>query len=295
MTRHDGMVLAQRENLVVVDCTGCGYAHLGPLPDDADLERFYSHGFWEREKAGEYARYREQAAWWRTTHDDWLGALEQHVPAGRRSLLDIGCGYGMFLERALLRGWDAIGIEPSRSAAEVADPSGRRVYRGALDSFPSGWMGRERYGAVTALWVLEHIVKADAFLEAVRARLAPGGMLLLVVPNEWTPMQAAANKATARPFWWLDRTHVNYFSWASLGTLLDRHGFEIVYRLCTYQMETFILSGFDYPAQPELGRECHARVEQADLVYPVAQRLTFYHHMALKDRGRDIVAFARAK
>ena len=294
MTNHTGPILAQRDGLTVIRCRTCGYAHLDPLPEVADLRALYADGFWEREKAGELAHYREQAEWWRMTHNDWLGVLESANGGQPGALLDVGAGYGMFLERALRRGWDALGIEPSLTAAEYADPEGRRVFRGAFEDYKPGWMGVNRFDAVTALWVLEHLTDPLAFLDRCRGLLKPRGLLMLVVPNEWTMAQARANTVTARPYWWLDKTHVNYFDWTSLANLLGLRGFRIVDRLSTYPMENFIVAdGMDYPAHPGMGRDLHRRVEQAEIAVTSDERIALSSERACIGVGRDIVAIAR--
>ena len=70
---------------------------------------------------------------------DRLESFEALLPANRRRLLDIGSGPGFFLKSAASRGWNVLGVEPSRQAAAHAKRLGKLVkYRGQanLHGFP---------------------------------------------------------------------------------------------------------------------------------------------------------------
>jgi ubiquinone/menaquinone biosynthesis C-methylase UbiE len=65
-----------------------------------------------------------------------LGAL-QLGPGDR--LLDVGCGGGIFLRRALATGCDAVGLDHSREMVELARrTSGARVVEGTAEQLPFG-------------------------------------------------------------------------------------------------------------------------------------------------------------
>src|SRR4051794_14216679 len=98
--------------------------------------------------------------------------------APRGSLLDVGAGRGRFVAAARRAGWDASGIEPSaRGVAAASSAYGVALERRTL---------AEAAGAfdVVSLWhVLEHLDDPGAAIAQARALLAPGGMLLIGVPN----------------------------------------------------------------------------------------------------------------
>lgn len=290
MAIHRGEIIAARDGLKVVDCAACGYAHLTEMPDGAALSEFYQSAFWQKEKAGALGRFEEQRDWWALTHDDWLAALEAHT-AGR-SLCDMGCGYGYFMRQALMRGWDVIGIEPSESAARYAAAqivgAGGLVRRGAWnDDSVSG-----SFDALAALWLIEHLPDPLAFLRWSRGRLAPGGALLVVVPNEFSDLQMHAIAVTQKDYF-VHHTHINYFTPATLGNLLGRAGFQVVEKLATFPMESFILAGFDYTTNDELGAAGHALVEKTDADKSRAERMAYYWRLGYAGGGRDLVWIAK--
>ena len=109
---HTGPVLGTRDDLTVVDCKACGFAHLDPLPAESALADYYKSDFWQKDKPGAYERLLQQAEWWQAMYGDWLALADPYVPA--RALLDVGPGYGGFLQAAQTAGYQRIiGIEPS--------------------------------------------------------------------------------------------------------------------------------------------------------------------------------------
>src|SRR3990167_8795136 len=118
MTAHAGPIIAERDGLRVVNCHGCGYAHLTALPDQAALDEYYKTSFWSGKGKGWLARYEAERDWNAAKNGDWLTVIEQHTLG--RTLLDIGAGYGFFCRDAAARGWQALGLEPSAEASEYA-------------------------------------------------------------------------------------------------------------------------------------------------------------------------------
>ncbi len=120
--------------------------------------------------------------WWYRARRKVLASLIKrkiHPPVGAR-ILEIGCGTGHNL--AMLGGFgevDAIEIDPA-SRALAAERLGRPVGAAplpALTGVPEG-----HYDMIALLDVLEHIEDDTAALIAIRARLKPGGRILLTVP-----------------------------------------------------------------------------------------------------------------
>ena len=137
------------------------------------------------------------------------------------SVLDVGCSAGYFVEAALRRGFDAIGVEPSswlcRRARERVGES--RVIEG---TFETAALGRARFDAVTLWDVLEHVPDPVSFLSRARDILRPGGLLFLNVPARDT--LTAALLGSRWPL--LLPEHLFYFSRPSLRIALAAAGFE---------------------------------------------------------------------
>jgi len=284
---HVGPLLGERNGLRVIDCKACGYAHLETLPSADDLDQFYTSSFWQVEKAGALDRIAQQREWWVAVHGDWLELCGRYTNG--RDLLDVGSGYGFFMDTSKSLGWNPWGIEPSREACEYAD----RVL--GWQTFNRTWQDWDyslSFHLVSALWLIEHLPDPLRFLEWAHDRLVIGGVLLSVVPNDFSPAQLRANHAVDRPFWWIDKTHLNYFTPESFANLIGRAGFRIVERSTLYPVERFLIDGMDYTNNPVLGAKLYDSVTHNDLEMTRTLRLTHYQAMSRRGEGRELVVVA---
>ena len=104
----------------------------------------------------------------------------------RPRVLDVGCGTGFLLEQLAGRGFSGIGVDLSPESVEHAN---RRLGEiGAADRL-SAVVGSAYepppgpYDLIALTDVLEHLEDPRACLAALRAQLAPEGLLVISTPN----------------------------------------------------------------------------------------------------------------
>lgn len=292
---HEGVRISQAHGLDVIECVLCGFRHVVPLPDPNALEATYRDAYYRDEKPTFLAHATEDQNWAELAQKDRLEAFERLLPHSRRRLLDIGCGPGFFLRTAQARGWQALGIEPSRQAAAHARSLGLAVEEGFFNAQSAPALGR--FDAIQLNNVLEHVPDPAAVLIEARALLDAQGLLCVNVPNDYSPFQLAASAATTHSEWWVaPQHHLNYFDFASLAGLLDRLGFKIAERSTSFPMEMFLLMGENYTVDPALGRARHEARKKFDLALEAAglgqARRSFYRALADAGLGREAALIA---
>ncbi len=143
-------------------------------------------------------------------------------------VLDLGCGAGRFVAALREAGADAVGVELAEAALERA----RRNVPGAdlrlLDPDGSVPLG---HGEVDLVWcseVLEHVPDTVALLTEARRVLAPGGRLLVTVPDHGrlrrTLIALARHEAHYDPL----GQHLRFYTRRSLAGALEATGFTSV-------------------------------------------------------------------
>ncbi len=295
---HSGPVISERDGLRVIACRKCAFAHLDPLPTEAELSDYYRDTFWSVDKSEWLSKYKAERDYHAERFSDWLTMVENTIIG--RTLLDVGSGYGFFLKAAHDRNWGAWGIEPNKAAVDYCDPDRNFVWNGTWDTAIASMddknsKAKVSYDCISALWLLEHLPNPCAFLAWVKAHLYSGGALLLAVPNEYSHMQSRANTIAKVKDYFVHKTHCNYFSAASLYHLLGRAGFRVVDAMATYPMETFIVEGkdyTDYAAHPGLGAECHKSIREMEMMIASETRREFYRQQARIGLGRDLIVVA---
>jgi len=119
---------------------------------------------------------------------DWIDQHWQGDECARRPLegrraLDVGCGAGLLAEPLARLGAEVTAIDPAEEliAAARTHAAGQELtidYRVAPVEAVEG-----AFDLITAMEVIEHVAEPQAFLGALAARLAPGGLLVLSTPN----------------------------------------------------------------------------------------------------------------
>jgi 2-polyprenyl-3-methyl-5-hydroxy-6-metoxy-1,4-benzoquinol methylase len=117
--------------------------------------------------------------WWRARTEYIVETLRRYRPAaGWTTILDIGCGDGLFFGRLKEFG-EVEGIEPSPELVSPDNPDRNRIYICPFDEhFTSG----KRYSLILMLDVLEHLERPVAALRHALELLEPKGTLVATVP-----------------------------------------------------------------------------------------------------------------
>ncbi|MBU0682409.1 MAG: class I SAM-dependent methyltransferase [Proteobacteria bacterium] len=196
-------------------CHACGLLSLWPQPTATDLHDHYQEYLPLSPK--EVADWGFEMAPVIESSADFLG---RHFPEPGR-LLDIGCGYGFFLEAMSERNWQVEGIELSKPAAEIARAKGRgTIHSCAVEEVKDLGL----FDVITMFYVIEHVADPLQTLKSIRALLKPGGVLVLRYPNTSPLLKFSGSLARSLGLMQAP-SHLFDFSGDSMEILLKKAGY----------------------------------------------------------------------
>lgn len=214
----------------VLRCAGCGLARTDPWPEDPmawypddyqpHAETFTARAVEaviRRTATGLLPPLGRRAATALVPDADLGGMLERGA-----TLLDVGAGNGTAVRALRAAGVDAHGVEPSALAVEAAHARGApTVLAGTLDDNPQA--GRA-FEVVRMFQTLEHMPDPVDALRRARALLAPGGRVVVGVPN----LGALGRRAFGASWNGLELPrHLHHFTRATLAAVMEAAGLRV--------------------------------------------------------------------
>lgn len=185
-------------------CSGTGYRFWRPagIAGNEAFYRLLSHAWQD---------------YYRTTR--WEYPHARAALRGVDRLLEVGCGRGYFLESVEGSAPYALGLELNTEAIE------QRVTRFAIEPMSLDDLAArgDRFDAICAFQVLEHVTEPGAFLEAALRCLSPAGRLVLSTPDAaYQPLRDQADAFDLPPH------HMGQFDKAAFRAIARQFGLEVV-------------------------------------------------------------------
>ncbi|MBA3669502.1 MAG: bifunctional 2-polyprenyl-6-hydroxyphenol methylase/3-demethylubiquinol 3-O-methyltransferase UbiG [Sphingomonas sp.] len=148
---------------------------------------------------------------------------------GKRAL-DVGCGAGLLAEPLARLGAQVTAVDASPDVIAVArahaDGAGLAIdYRACGVEQVAG-----QFDLVTSLEVIEHVAEPQAFVNALVARLAPGGLMILSTPNR-TSWSKLLTITLAEGLGRIPKGTHDYGKFITpdeLGVMLSKAGLEVI-------------------------------------------------------------------
>ncbi|MGE3974332.1 MAG: class I SAM-dependent methyltransferase [Bdellovibrionales bacterium] len=236
--------MAQENLSIELSCVVCGHApktqHVPWVSKCPQCEVFrstlWNEAVWEEKSSDldEAQRFQAIGELRKTYARNILNIVNEITPLKGKSLLDVGCGYGWFLEAS--KGYSLLptGIEPEAPIAEKARSKGLQVINGL---FPDCLNADSTFDVLTFNDVLEHIPAVKEAVEATRKHLSTGGHLVLVLPSSRgffyrlaTVLSRFGLHGPYERLWQkqFHSPHVTYFHDKNLEQLLVQSGFRLV-------------------------------------------------------------------
>jgi 2-polyprenyl-3-methyl-5-hydroxy-6-metoxy-1,4-benzoquinol methylase len=149
-----------------------------------------------------------------------------------KRVLELGCAAGHVTQALVAHGCSVVGIEYDEHAAKAAREWAEDVI--VTDLFDprnlANAIADREFDVVYAGDVLEHLPDPAAVLAIARQHLRPGGTVVISLPNVAhvdVKLALLSGRFDYRDYGLLDRTHLRFFTRASIVQLLDAAGLKL--------------------------------------------------------------------
>jgi len=200
----------RRGPYAIAFCSNCFHGVPVPMPTEEELRAFYSNS------------HHSHALDDSVNTQERLGVIAtlKKIAGTGRNLLDVGCGFGHYLDVAKKSGFDASGYDIDLGRAAACEAKGYRVWSGeTLDSVPPA----PKWDVVLLNHVIEHLRTPDEVLAKIRARMHKNSVLYVACPDFRcfrARVQGTHYQYVCPP------EHIQYFSRNSLFLTLKKAGFK---------------------------------------------------------------------
>jgi SAM-dependent methyltransferase len=201
-----------------VICKACGLVFQNPRITAEDEQRLYAGQTYYGASAGITDAYVRRRLEKPARVLAWLDCIPGFGAAGRRRMLEIGCGIGGALRVFADHGWNVQGIEPDPDMGrDGRERFGVPIQTGFFgdDVFPAN-----AFDFIYTNHAYEHFRDPLGISRAVARALAPDGWLFIAVPTFRRSRGVFA-------WQWFNACHTYMFTHVSLGNLVRRCGLEV--------------------------------------------------------------------
>jgi SAM-dependent methyltransferase len=146
-------------------------------------------------------------------------ARRRFFPDGSHSVLDVGSNDGTQLKHFQRLGWDVLGVESSRTTAEIANKAGVPTLNEFFNQDLAHRLNR-RFDVINAAGVFFHLEELHSVTDGIRLALREDGVFVvqfLYMPN------IVKNGAFDQIY----HEHLLYYTLQTIQTLLRRHHLEL--------------------------------------------------------------------
>ena len=142
--------------------------------------------------------------------------------AESKTLLDVGCGTGDFIQVAQQNNWQVTGIEPNEQARSIANKKNKDS---VFDVDKLLKLQPKSFDVITLWHVLEHLPNLEDDIAIFKKLLKPSGTLIIAVPN-----YKSYDAQYYKEFWaaYDVPRHLWHFNKASMSKLVNKVSLELV-------------------------------------------------------------------
>jgi len=202
----------------ILRCKNCTHIQLSPIPTLAENRKFY-----DEDRMSKNIQFHSIKLMKEKSMSDTLihVNLTKKLASKKSKILEIGSGYGFFLEAMKKQKFNVTGIEVSKLRRDYAKKLSKVS---VLDyDLHEGVPNIGKYDVIVMFHVLEYIADPIHFLSNTAKLLKPKGKLLVKIPNA-NDLSLKFHEEYRNWFW--IRAHINYFTPKILKHVLKKAGLK---------------------------------------------------------------------
>jgi 2-polyprenyl-3-methyl-5-hydroxy-6-metoxy-1,4-benzoquinol methylase len=203
-------------------CKNCGHVFANLSLSNDELFKIYQKNYFFGEEYSDYVADKRIA---QKNFALRLKTLQRFLrPVRHRSLFEIGCAYGFFLEIAQGLFDRAQGVDITEDGIRYATEQLK------LDVTQADFLEHDlgdRSVDVACMWdTIEHLAQPHRYVEKLSQHMEKGALLAITTGDI-----DSLNSRIRKQNWRLIHppTHIHYFSQKSLAQMLNNYGFEVIY------------------------------------------------------------------
>jgi len=276
-----------------------GFLQVADIPSAEALQAYYAERYFQTAQGGYEISYsKDELRYFDVLIERKAHAIAEIRGAAPGTMLDVGCGEGFALAWFARHGWTVEGLDHSRAGLSAMNPEMLPFahFGDVFGLLEERIRDARSYDLVWMTNVLEHVVDPVGMLNALGALVAPGGILVITVPNDGSRFQEMLLESGHIPerFWIAPPDHLAYFDQTSLRAVAAATGWDCREISADFPIDFFLMhDGSNYVRDPAKGKAAHrARIAMELLLaeQPVAKVNDYHRAMAAVGLGRTLTA-----
>lgn len=218
----------------ILICKNCGHHQIYPIPTLLQEKFFYDDNKQEK-NLHVNPSIREIKKKYESDTTRRIEFVSKIIKKNNK-ILEVGSGYGLFLEGMKNIGYDITGIEISKEKRRI---SKKITQVEVLDvNIVNEKLNLPKVDVIVLFHVLEHIIEPVTFLKNLKKLLKTNGKIIVEVPN-LADHQLKINKKYQEFYW--QRAHIHYFKPKIFQKVFEDSGFNVKIKgVQRYSIENFI-------------------------------------------------------
>jgi 2-polyprenyl-3-methyl-5-hydroxy-6-metoxy-1,4-benzoquinol methylase len=277
-----------------------GFYSIKDLPTKEFLENYYAQKYYQDDAKSHAHQYSSDEV-----------AFFQHkaqtaeyiiAPYNLTSLLDVGAGEGFFSAYFFQKGWDVTTLDYSDYGIQQHNQEllNTLVKGDVFESLEELFQQHKTFDFINLSHVLEHLLDPISLLKQLHTLLSDNAVLRISVPNDFSNFQRHLKELNLTEESWVAYPdHLHYFTFESLGNLLESLDYEIVEEMGEFPIEMFLANkSSNYFYDRERGKDAHkSRVLVDNFLFNegIEKYVDYYRAAAKIGFSRQVVIFAKKR